>query len=315
VSATASARDDVLRDVERLAARQGGVMSRRQLLACGVPRWRTRSQVRAKRWRVHGRQTVAVHTGDLGQPALLWAGTFEAGTRGVLDGTAALLAAGLQGYAVDRIRVSVPRGAKVHRSLLFDIRQTRRLVPSDVDERPGPPRVRPEVAAVRAALWAATDRQAALIVSMVVQQRIAAADAIGRELLAVQRDRRRRFVERVVLDVMGGSESLGELDLMRECRRRGIPLPDRQVVRRGARGTFFLDARWARFGVVLEIDGIHHVHATQVVGDALRQNDVVLDGDLVLRLPLLGLRVSPDAFFAQLTQALRTRGWQGRHSA
>jgi very-short-patch-repair endonuclease len=295
VSAIVSTRNDVLRDVERLAARQGGVVSRRQLLACGVPRWRTRSQVRAKRWRVHGRQTVAVHTGDLGQLALLWAGTFEAGTRGVLDGTAALLAAGLQGYAVDRIRVSVPRGAKAHRSLLFDIR--------------------PEVAAVRAALWAATDRQAALIVSMVVQQRIAAADAIGRELLAVRRDRRRRFVERVVLDVMGGSESLGELDLMRECRRRDIPLPDRQVVRGGARGTFFLDARWARFGVVLEIDGIHHVHATQVVGDALRQNDVVLDGDLVLRLPLLGLRVSPDAFFAQLTQALRTRGWQGRHSA
>jgi hypothetical protein len=57
------------------------------------------------------------------------------------------------------------------------------------------------------------------------------------------------------------------------------------------------------------------VHAAQVVGDALRQNDVVLDGDLVLRLPLLGLRVSPDAFFAQLTQALRTRGWRGRHSA
>jgi very-short-patch-repair endonuclease len=271
--------------------------------------------VLARRWKAHWRHTVAVHTGRLSQQALLWAGTFEAGTRGVLDGTAALLAEGLQGFAVDRIRVSVPRGAKVYRSRAIDIRQTRRLVPSDVDERPGPPRVRPEVAAVRAALWAATDRQAALIISMVVQQHIAEADLIGRELLVVKRDRRRRFVERVVLDVMGGSESLGELDLMRECRRRHIPLPDRQVVRRGARGTYFLDARWARFGVVLEIDGIHHVHATQVVGDALRQNDVVLEGDLVLRLPLLGLRVSPDAFFVQLVQALRSRGWQGRHSA
>jgi very-short-patch-repair endonuclease len=271
--------------------------------------------VLARRWKAHWRQTVAVHTGQLSQQALLWAGTFEAGTRGVLDGTAALLAEGLQGFTVDRIRVSVPRGAKVYRSRAIDIRQTRRLVPSDVEERPGPPRVRPEVAAVRAALWAATDQQAALIISMVVQQHIAEADLIGRELLVVKRDRRRRFVERVVLDVMGGSESLGELDLMRECRLRDIPLPDRQVVRRGARGTYFLDARWARFGVVLEIDGIHHVHATQVVGDALRQNDVVLEGDLVLRLPLLGLRVSPDAFFVQLVQALRSRGWQGRHSA
>lgn len=290
-------------------------MSRRQLLAAGVPRWRTRAQVRAKRWKAHWRQTIAIHTGELNQQALLWAGTFEGGLRGVLDGTSALLAAGLKGYTVDRIRVSVPRGAKVHRSRLIDIRQTRRLVPGDVDEQPGPPRVRPEVAAVRAALWAATDRQAALVISMTVQQRIAEADAIGRELLAVKRDRRRRFVERVVLDVMGGSQSLGELDVLRECRRRDIPVPDRQVVRRGANGTYFLDARWARFGVVLEIDGIHHVDATQVVGDALRQNDVALDGDLVLRLPLLGLRVSPDAFFAQVEHALRSRGWRGRHTA
>ncbi|MET0449479.1 MAG: hypothetical protein ABW004_13780, partial [Aeromicrobium sp.] len=186
-----------------------------------------------------------MHTGLLSPQALLWAGTFEAGVRGVLDGTAALLAAGLKGYTVDRIRVSVPRGAKVHRSPAIDIRQTRRLDGGDIDERPGPPRVRPEVAAVRAALWASTDRQAALIITMTVQQRIAEADAIGRELLRVRRDRRRRFVERVVIDVMGGSESLGELDMLRECRQRGIPLPDRQVVRRGPHGTHFLDARWS----------------------------------------------------------------------
>jgi very-short-patch-repair endonuclease len=304
-----------VREVERLAARQGGVVSRRQLLALGVPRWRTRAQVAAGRWRAHWRQTIAVHNGDLGQQAMLWAATFEAGVRGVLDGTAALLAAGLQGFTVHRIRVSVPRGAKVRRSRAIDIRQTRRLRPDDVDDRPGPPRVRPEVAAVRAALWAVTDRQAALVISMAVQQRVAEVEAIGRELLTVKRDRRRRFVERVVLDVMGGSQSLGELDVMRELRRRDIPRPDRQVVRRGSNGTYFLDARWARYGVVLEIDGIHHVNATQVVGDALRQNDVALEGDLVLRLPLLGLRVSPDAFFAQLEQALRSGGWQGRHTA
>jgi very-short-patch-repair endonuclease len=54
----------------------------------------------------------------------------------------------------------------------------------------------------------------------------------------------------------------------------------------------------------VEIDGIHHSWATRLVGDALRHNDISLQGLRVLRLPLLGLRVSPDAFFAQIEQAL-----------
>lgn len=308
------ARDDVRTRAESLAGEQDGVISRRQLYALGVPRWQTRAQVRARRWRAHGRQTIAVHTGPLGETARLWSATFEAGTRGVLDGASALVAAGLKGYRPHLIRVSVPRGARVFRSPGVDVRQTRRLKSSDIVEF-GIPRVRPEIAAVRAALWAPTTRQAALLIAMTVQQRISAADEIGRALLDVRRDLRRKFVERVVLDAMGGSESLGELDVVRECRRRGLPVPDRQVVRQSPNGTYFLDARWGEFGVVLEIDGIQHAEVSHVVSDALRQNDVAMGGDLVLRLPLLGLRLQPDAFFAQIAEALRRRGWTPRRAA
>lgn len=179
----------------------------------------------------------------------------------MLDGASALVAHGLKGFDVARVRVSVPRGAKVHRSRGVDVRQTRRLRPEDVFEGVGPRRVRPEVAAVRAALWAGSDREAGTIIAMVVQQGIASASSIGRELLSVRRDRRRKLVERFVLDAMGGSESMGELDLVRECRSRTIPVPDRQVVRTTPAGSYCLDARWARFKVVLEVDGIHHLAA------------------------------------------------------
>lgn len=255
-SATASVRDDVLRDIERLASRQGGVVSRRQLLSAGVPRWRTRAQVKARRWKAHWRQTIAIHTGPLDQRALVWAATFEGGSRCVLDGTSSLIAHGLTGFTVDRVRVSVPRGAKVHRSSVIDVRQTRRLKPDDLFDGPGPRRVRPDVAAVRGALWARSDREAATIIAMTVQQGIASAENIGRELLQVRRDKRRKLLERFVLDAMGGSQSMGELDLVRGCRRRGLPVPDRQVMRRTPAGTYFLDARWARFRVVLEVDVI-----------------------------------------------------------
>jgi very-short-patch-repair endonuclease len=177
--------------------------------------------------------------------------------------------------------------------------------------------VRSDVAAVHAALWARSDRQAALILSMVVQQRLAQADQIGAALLRVRRDRRRRFVEKVVLDLLGGAESLGEIDVARGCRHRGLPEPDRQVVRESAHGRHVLDVRWLDLGVTLEVDGIHHLHANQVVHDALRHNDIALDGDIVLRLPLLGLRIAETEFYRQIETALERRGWRvpGGHEA
>ena len=42
-----------------------------------------------------------------------------------------------------------------------------------------------------------------------------------------------------------------------------------------------------------------------MVGDALRQNDVMLADALVLRLPLLGFAWRPSDFFDQITEALR----------
>jgi very-short-patch-repair endonuclease len=93
------------------------------------------------------------------------------------------------------------------------------------------------------------------------------------------------------------------------CRQHGLPDPSRQVVRRGRRGTYYLDALWEEWGVVVEIDGIQHVWAENVVHDALRQNDVMLAHGRVLRLPLLGLRLSPDDFFSQIRDALTRAGW------
>ena len=164
------------------------------------------------------------------------------------------------------------------------------------------------MAAVRAALWARSDKQAALVMTMAVQQRLAGASEVAEEMLRVRRDKRRLFLHAVLLDLLGGVRSLSELEFARECRRRGIPEPTRQVVRRTSSGRYVLDVYWEQWGVVVEIDGIQHTWADQVVGDALRQNEITLDDDVVLRVPLLGLRVAPDPFFDQIISALRAAG-------
>jgi very-short-patch-repair endonuclease len=190
-----------------------------------------------------------------------------------------------------------------------DIRQTRRCNADDLAEVAGPPRSRCETAAVRGALWARSDKQAALILSMAVQQRLVTVERLGAELLRVKRDKRRMFLNLVMLDLLGGARSLGEIDFARECRRRDLPEPGRQVLRKGPDGRSYLDVLWEAWGLAVEVDGAQHHWAENLVAEALRHNDVTLTGCRVLRLPLIGLRVAPDDFFGQIESALRASGW------
>lgn len=264
--------------------------------------------MRAGRWQLLGDQAVCLHNGEVSLTGHLWAAVLQGGPSAQLDGAASLVASGLRRYEVDRIRVSVPRGARVRRTGRYDVRQTRRWSAADLAPG-GVPRTRVEVATIRAALWARTDREATYVLTLVVQQGMARPERIGTELLRVRRDRRRLMLHAVLNDLLDGARSLGELDVGRELRRRGLPPPARQSLRKDRAGRYYLDLYWPDLRLVVEIDGIHHAWAENVVGDALRQNALALHGDTVLRLPLLGLRLQPDDFFAQVESAVRAAGW------
>ena len=282
--------------------------SRRQLYAIGVTRWQIRARVTADRWQKVGDQSVCLHNAAINPVGLAWAAVFQGGPRACLDGASALIASGLTQLEWPRLRVSVPRGARVRRTPAVDIRQTRRWSVQDLAPT-GIPRTRPSVAAVRAALWARSDRQAALVLTMSVQQGLVTPEQLGEQALRIRRDKRRRLVNDVVLDLAGGARALGEAEVVAELERRGLPAPQQQVWRRDGSKRYYLDLYWPQWGLVVEIDGIHHLGASQVVGDALRQNALALEGDIVLRFPLLGLRLTPDDFYGQIENALRRLGW------
>lgn len=295
--------------VHDVASRQSGIVSVHQALRSGLTRQEVEADVRARRWQRAGHQCLVVHTGPLVREAVEWLAVLDSGPRACLDGASSLVRAGLKNFEVERVRVSVPRGVPVTRNELWDVRQTRRLRMDDLAED-SIPRTRSEVAAVRAALWARTDREAGLVVSMAVQQRVTTPQLMAAEMVRVRRDRRRLLLNELIIEVGGGAESLGEIDVARECRERGLPEPSRQVKRQGRGSRWFVDVEWKRFGVIVEVDGIHHSWADQVVGDALRQNELAISGAVVLRLPLSGLRWAPDEFFGQIEAALVARGWR-----
>jgi very-short-patch-repair endonuclease len=289
---------------QALASDQEGVVSRRGLAQHGVTRHHIRTEVSAGRWRTLGQQTVAVHCGPLPVLARRWHAVWETGVAiAAIDGVTALQHGGLTGFDDDRIHVSAVHhhntspiaGAVIHKVI--------RRVSGELAAG-GLPRTRPEVAAIRAAHWAASNRQAALILLMTVQQRLTTPARLAAAQRLVRGRTRRRFIREVVRDIAFGVQSLGELDFARLCRERGLPEPFRQEVRQGPTGRIYLDVRWKSSQLVVEIDGAQHRWGLAVTIDNLRQNAVTLSGDRVLRIDIIGLRLESDLFMDQVAQGL-----------
>lgn len=285
-----------------------GIARRQQLVSAGITQDEIRHEVDARRWFRLGRHTVGVTVREATGRARWWWAVWEVGSGAALDGVTALQAAGLRGWTEHAVHVSVPRGRRAH------------VLPGVVVHRPRPeperrgagiPRVCAETAVIHAAHWAGSDRAAATIVAMSVQQRLVLPSRLADHWSTVRRSPRRQLLDSVVADVCDGAHALGELDFARLCRERGLPEPTRQALRTGAWGRRYLDAWWEEFGVHAEIDGAHHGAGLAPVDDALRQNDVALQGAVSLRVPVLGLRVAPERFLDQVEAALRRRGWTG----
>lgn len=281
-----------------------GVTSRDALQSVGLTYVDVRTEVRAGRWRMHGLQTVALHSGPLGIEARRWRAVWETGVGvAALDGVTALQAVGLRHFDEEAIHVSVVHTARVKRHPDVRLHTVIRRVPGELAPH-GVPRTRPAVAALRGAYWAASDRQAALILIMTVQQGLATAEQIEAASLHLRGRRRRALVTTLIGDIADGIRSLGELDFARMCRVRGMPEPSRQVVRRGPRGRIYLDVRWEGSRLVVEIDGAQHREGLNVTSDNLSRNAVTLENDRVLRIDLIGLRLFEEDYLRQVATGL-----------
>lgn len=290
-----------------LADDHDGVASRAELSAVGISRHDVRSEVDGGRWLPHGRQTIAVHTGPLTTVARCWVALFETGTAiTAIDGATALQHAGLKGYDDDDLHVSVVHNHNTERLEGVRIHKVIRRVTGELIDS-GLTRTRPEVAAIRAAHWARSDRQAALVLLMTVQQRLTTPMRLAAAQRLVRGRTRRSFIRAVVRDIAFGVQSLGELDFARLCRARGLPEPSRQVVRQTPAGRIYLDVGWDDVDLVVEIDGAQHRWGLAVTKDNLRQNDITLSGDRVLRIDIIGLRLATDRFMDQVALGLARR--------
>jgi very-short-patch-repair endonuclease len=294
--------------VQDLAAQQNGVVSRAQARELGADRQLVAREVQAGRWSTYGRLSLATHRLELDKRARCRVALWEAGENAVLDGSTSLYVAGLVNFE-DGIHVLCPwpngghvwGGSRIHNSRLWN--------PEDFVVTDGLRRTRNDVAAVRAGMYARTDRAGATVLVMAVQQGLTTGEQVLLQAKRVNRHRRRPFLLLIAHDIADGAQALGELDFTAICRRRGLPEPDRQVIRRGKKGRVYLDVYWDDFKLVIEIEGVHHDAPENSIDDCLRQNALTIGHDAVLRIPVLGLRACPDPFLEQVELALRAAGW------
>ena len=292
----------------RIAAEQDAIIGRRTLYAAGVPRWLVRRELSVGRWQRTGRQTIAVHNGPLDRLARQWVAVLELGPRAALAGVSALQYDGVATLTDEAIHVFVPKGATRRRLPGVVPHESRRWRSEDL-VTVGLRRTKPAVSAVSAALWSVTPRQASYVLILAVQQGLCRPSELAEVMERVRRHRFRRELQTVVLELAGGVRSVGELDVARQMRERGLPEPSRQTVRRRPTGSEYLDAEFDAYALAMEVDGVQHELPWAVLADTVPDLTLLSEGRHVLRIPLMAWRLDSARVLDALEAVFCARGW------
>lgn len=306
-------------EIEWVLFEQSGVITTaqaRRLLSAG----KVRHLLATGRWRRLSRGVLFSSPAELGVDAANWAAVLTAGEGAVLGGLAAARCGGLRGRfrrSVTDVLVPAQRRAAMPSTHgapldLPAMRVHRTTLLPDEDIQVGRPnRTSMARSVVDAAGWALDDDEARSLVAAACQQRRVLPEEIVAVAERLPRLRRRVLVLETAELAAGGATTLSEIDLVRLCAAHRLPRPDLQERRQDAAGrNRYLDAYWRHYRLHVEIDGAHHMDERHWAADMLRQNEVWLQGDRVLRFPAWLLRADPGRVVTQLRAALSAAGWQ-----
>lgn len=293
-----------------LARRQAGMLARRQLRAIGIDHDRVRNQVAAGRWVLRTPTVVSTTTGPLTREQMRWLAVLHAGPDAMLGGLSATEVHGLRNWHRDDITVLVDDQLSLESVPGVTFFRTRRDLAGFRDPRSPLPVARVEPAVLLFAAYDRSLRTGLGALSAVVQQRLTTPELLRGSMATLRPLRRARHFRAALADMDGGSQSLAELDVMRMCRRTGLPEPTRQRRRRDTSGRVrFTDAEWLLPDgtlLVLEVDGAFHM-GTETWEDDLRRHRGLSGRDrIVVRCTARELRDEP-AVVARDLRALGLR--------
>lgn len=274
-------------------------MTRSQLSAVGVDRWAVAHRIKSERWQLVASDVIATKTGELTQHQQRWAAVLHGGEGALLSGLSAAEEAGLQHWSRPTHEVLIPYAAPIPSPLEGAVyRRTRRNVRAMRERSVDLPRSKIEPAALLFASRDRSERVAAGVLAAVVQQQLTSPDRLLSWLDQLAPLRRSRVMRMVLLEIAGGAQSLGEIDVRRMCRRHRLAPPRRQVRRRDASGrTRFTDCEWHLADgrtLILEVDGSFHMESEHWEDDLARQRGLAATDRVIVRCTTRELRDAPE---------------------
>lgn len=298
-------------DLRRTLEEQHGVISRRQVLRCGLDDDLIEQRLRRREWRRVHRAVYVDHTGPLSWHQELWAGVLVAAPAVLCDETA-LAVHGLGVRPAGRPvhvaidpgrRVVAPPGVKVH------------LVQHLSDQahwNRSPPVMRLETAALRVASRAADDALAVALLGDVCQSRRTTAERLSATLKGLPRLCRRAFLSELLDDVASGTYSVLEHRyLTRVERPHLLPIATRQRRVTVGRHAAFRDVEYLGGSLVVELDGrLGHEASLDRWADLERDLHGLLTGAVTTRLGW-GHVLEPCRTARAVGQLLVAAGWSG----
>jgi len=284
---------------------QDSVVSRRQLLERGATDTDIRRWVRRRELaRVHPGVFVN-HTGPLTWVNRAWAAIQFYWPAALAEASAVNRAGAVIHVAIDSTRyVSKLQGVRVHRLAGFEARVQWNLAP---------PRVRLEDALLSWASEADTRVDALALLSDACRRRITTTGRLAEELAHRPRITHRRWLRDVLQEAADGVQSLLESSYRRRVERaHGLPRADRQHHERTVDGVVYRDARYERFGLLIELDGrIGHELNGEKWDDQDRDLLAATEEMLTLRLGWRHSERTPCRTAGRLALVFRSRGWRG----
>ena len=293
---------------------QGGVISRRQVLAQGGDDNLIERMLRRREWRAIHPGVYVDHTGAPRREQERMAAVLFAWPA-ALVGESALLAYGARHVVEGPVRVGVEEQRRVTPPPGMAVVRLRDFEGRVLWNR-SPPRVRLDEAALDVASRAwrtAGEGSAVAVLADLCQQRLTTPCRLGDALAAMPRLAGRPFLAALVDDVASGAQSLLEHRyLTRVERPHGLPRGRRQVEFRAPLRHGFRDVHYADHGLVVELDGrLGHEFARDQWADLDRDLLAAVDQLMTTRLGW-GQVVEPCRLALLIGRLLQARGWTGQ---
>jgi hypothetical protein len=298
---------------QQLIARQSGVVHRRQAVAAGWSTDQIRHHVRRGTWQSLHPGVYLTNSGEVSFLAQVWAALLHAGPPAVASHRTAARLQGLSDEDPAVIEISVPHGHRATRPRGLLIHHPRAWT-----ARRHPAASLPQTRLEDTVLdLVAQTRRVDEVVHWVLracQRRLTTPERLRAAMNGRRRLRHRALVREVLTEAAGRIASPLERRYRRDVEAaHGLPRGDRGGAWAGPDGRRrYFDVRYRPWRVRVELEGLAFHPDDQSHLDAVRDNEAVLMGDVVLRYgwrPVVG---TPCGVAAQVAAVLTLRGWGGQ---